>query len=104
VAGSDGLRGLLARLYVVRAAAEASGAFVAPGSIREVADRVRRTPAREIERLRRLDVLRGGRLDETHPPLFDREHVATTLMQRTAQIVLSGATNDAIDRELGLMP
>jgi hypothetical protein len=66
----------------------------------ELPGKIATVPEREIERLHRLEVLRGSGLDQSHPPTaFRLEHIAAHSVQ-SARVVLNSAENDRITDEL----
>ena len=63
-------------------------------------DHVQHIPEQERERLRRVQLLEGSRLDTTHPPTPYRIRFLQTHSITTSQVELSKAENSAIDAEL----
>jgi Zn-dependent protease with chaperone function len=100
LAGTRGTAALIARLHGARPAAELAWSTRPADPARQIADRLRRMPDREIERLRRIDAIEGARIDATHPPTVDRERVIAGLPAQVGSVVLTAGESDAIDREL----
>ncbi|MBI2263935.1 MAG: M48 family metalloprotease [Armatimonadetes bacterium] len=72
--GTDAVLGMLEKLHfvdthilAVQSAASASG-DPCPDYFEDLKKRVAETPPRELERIRRIELLEGFRLDATHPP------------------------------------
>jgi len=57
-------------------------------------------PAKEWERLRRLDAKRGAGIDATHPPTNLRIELLKSESQHPARIELAGAESVAISQEM----
>jgi len=100
IAGTRGSAAALARLHASGPASQLGWLAGASDPVHVIADRVRLTSAREIERLRRLEAIGGSRLDMTHPPTVDRERVIAALPVQPGSIVLTAGESAAIDREL----
>ncbi|MCI0398438.1 MAG: M48 family metallopeptidase [Chloroflexi bacterium] len=62
--------------------------------------RIVQVPAREVQRIKRVEQLAESRLDTTHPPTPYRIALLQTRPALEPKVVLSPAENDAIDSEL----
>jgi heat shock protein HtpX len=74
---------------------EARGSFLADYRRRTAA-----TPARELERMKRIGRLASARLDATHPPTAYRMEFLAARPIVEAKVTLAAAESDQIDREL----
>jgi len=65
-----------------------------------IVDKVRQTPKREVERIRRIELLKGSRLDYSHPPTVYRVGVIQALPPTGPLVLLDSTTSARIDAEL----
>jgi heat shock protein HtpX len=100
LAGTRAWLGVLERLHAAESAGRMSWTGEGDDPVGAIASRLRGLPAREIERIRRVERLDGPRLDVTHPPTYLREQVAAAVPRELGTLVLGAGESDAIDREL----
>ena len=67
---------------------------------RGIQSRIAQIPEREIERLRRVNLLEGARLDVTHPPTIYRIDFLKKHPVKAAKVVLSPEDSEKVDSEL----
>jgi Zn-dependent protease with chaperone function len=104
VAGSKAFVRMLERLFHGESLELAQQRVVTRATERtvleELANLVASKPPRELERLRRVAALRLSTLDSTHPPTAFRVRLLEERPIEEAQVRLTDAENEALDREL----
>ena len=107
VSGTDAMIGSLHKLYldatVDRTIQELALARVQVGLIEALRRHVAAVPPREIERLRRVGMLEGARLDVTHPPTAYRIEVIKADRTSTAQVRVSSEEAARMEDELRVL-
>jgi len=104
ISGTSAMLALLKKMHL-RDAFQASWRRAALSQIPlnffdEFCERIRRLPARELERLRRAEKLAGSRLDMTHPPTVFRLETLKNHLITTPQLILDAVDSAAFDQEL----
>jgi Zn-dependent protease with chaperone function len=100
LAGSRAALDLLDRLFAADATRSVYWTDRSVDPVAGIASRLRTTSAREIERMRRVEAIEGSRLDATHPPTGDRQHVIRSLPPQPGTMTMTAGESAAIDAEL----
>jgi Zn-dependent protease with chaperone function len=100
VAGRAAALAMTERLYLGRTVGRMTWVAQVGDPVDEIVQKVRGTPSRELERIRRIERLAGSRLDYQHPPTVYRISVLEALPPLAPAVVLDSITSDRIDVEL----
>jgi heat shock protein HtpX len=100
LAGRQATLRMLERIHAAPGVERMTWLGETPDPIGVIVAKVRGLPAREMERIRRVERLLGTRLDASHPPTLYRIEVLEHQPDQPAALVLSHGEADAIDDEL----
>ncbi len=100
LAGRRAALALMERLHAGESVSRMTWLGETPDPIDAIVRKVRSMPAREIERIRRVERLEGSALDDSHPPTLYRIELLQSRPDRPPAVVLSDGESAAIDAEL----
>lgn len=108
VAGTEGMVGFLDRLHfggTFQFTLERVAALGGKGDVvKELRRRIGEVPARELERIRRMERAEGSRLDDSHPATVFRLELLEARPATTAKVVLSEEAAGWLECELAMVP